>query len=239
MSKNGTLKNGSIVIVEDDDDQRSNYKNLLTRRLYTVHAFATKAEALDHLSRHRPDLLILDIILGSNYDGGFELYSEAVHFHEGLPVLFLTDRDGEFDKVWGLKIGAWDYQSKPISMEFLAAKVATLMMLANNQSRPTSNANTEVVRGDLVLNTLSRHVAWAGEPVLNLTVTEFNMLHALVLHPGNVISYDQFAKVTHSTVIEKNTISAHIKNLKRKIKVAAPSFNGIGSEYGLGYRWKV
>jgi len=239
MSKNGTLKNGSIVIVEDDDDQRSNYKNLLTRRLYTVHAFATKAEALDHLSRHRPDLLILDIILGSNYDGGFELYSEAVHFHEGLPVLFLTDRDGEFDKVWGLKIGAWDYQSKPISMEFLAAKVATLMMLANNQSRPTSDANTEVVRGDLVLNTLSRHVAWAGEPVLNLTVTEFNMLHALVLHPGNVISYDQFAKVTHSTVIEKNTISAHIKNLKRKIKVAAPSFNGIGSEYGLGYRWKV
>ena len=239
MSKNGTLKNGSIVIVEDDDDQRSNYKNLLTRRLYTVHAFATKAEALDHLSRHRPDLLILDIILGSDYDGGFELYSEAVRFHEGLPVLFLTDSDGEFDKVWGLKIGAWDYQSKPISMEFLAAKVATLMMLANNQSRPTNDANTEVVRGDLSINTLSRHVAWAGVPVLNLTVTEFNMLHALVLHPGNVITYDQFAKVTHSTVIEKNTISAHIKNLKRKIKAAAPNFNGIGSEYGLGYRWKV
>ena len=239
MSKNGTLKNGSIVIVEDDDDQRSNYENLLTRRLYTVHAFATKAEALDHLSRHRPDLLILDIILGSDYDGGFELYSEAVRFHEGLPVLFLTDRDGEFDNVWGLKIGAWDYQSKPISMEFLAAKVATLMMLAHNQSRPSNNAHTELVRGDLVLNTLSRHVAWAGVPVLNLTVTEFNMLHALVLHPGNVITYDQFAKVTHSTVIEKNTISAHIKNLKRKIKVSAPHFNGIGSEYGLGYRWKV
>ena len=232
-------KNGTIVIVEDDDDQRSNYENLLTRRLYTVHAFATKAEALDHLSRHRPDLLILDIILGSDYDGGFELYSEAVRFHEGLPVLFLTDRDGEFDKVWGLTMGAWDYQSKPISMEFLAAKVATLMMLANNQSRPSSDANTEVVRGDLVLNTLSRNVVWAGEPVLNLTVTEFNMLHALVLHPGNITTYDQFAKVTHSTVIEKNTISAHIKNLKRKIKAVAPNFNAIGSEYGLGYRWKV
>jgi len=239
MSKSGTVKNGSIVIVEDDDDQRSNYEKLLTRRLYTVHAFATKAEALDHLSRHRPDLLILDIILGSDYDGGFELYSEAVRFHEGLPVLFLTDRDGEFDKVWGLKMGAWDYQSKPISMEFLAAKVATLMMLANNQSRPSNDANTEVVRGDLVLNTLSRNVAWAGVPVLNLTVTEFNMLHALVLHPGNVITYDQFAKVTHSTVIEKNTISAHIKNLKRKIKAVAPDFNAIDSEYGLGYRWKV
>ena len=239
MSKSGTVKNGSIVIVEDDDDQRSNYEKLLTRRLYTVHAFATKAEALDHLSRHRPDLLILDIILGSDYDGGFELYSEAVRFHKGLPVLFLTDRDGEFDKVWGLTMGAWDYQSKPISMEFLAAKVATLMMLANNQSRPSNDANTEVVRGDLVLNTLSRNVAWAGVPVLNLTVTEFNMLHALVLHPGNVITYDQFAKVTHSTVIEKNTISAHIKNLKRKIKAVAPDFNAVGSEYGLGYRWKV
>ena len=129
MSKSDTVKNGTIVIVEDDD-QRSNYENLLTRRLYTVHSFATKSEALDHLSYHRPDLLILDIILGNNYDGGFELYSEAVRFHEGLPVLFLTDRDGEFDKVWGLKMGAWDYQSKPISMEFLAAKVATLIKLA-------------------------------------------------------------------------------------------------------------
>tara|TARA_B110000503_G_scaffold100856_1_gene150824 strand:+ start:5036 stop:5740 length:705 start_codon:yes stop_codon:yes gene_type:complete len=232
-------KNGTIVIVEDDDDQRFNYEKLLTRRLYTVHAFATKAEALDHLSRNRPDLLILDIILGNDYDGGFELYSEAVRFHEGLPVLFLTDRDGEFDKVWGLKMGAWDYQSKPISMEFLAAKVATLMMLANNQSRPSTNTNTEVVRGDLVLNTLSRNVAWLGEPVLNLTVTEFNMLHALVLHPGNVITYERFAQVTHSSVVEKNTISAHIKNLKKKIKRVAPEFNNIDSEYGLGYRWKV
>jgi len=232
-------KNGTIVIVEDDDDQRSNYENLLTRRLYTVHAFATKAEALDHLSRHRPDLLILDIILGSDYDGGFELYSEAVRFHEGLPVLFLTDRDGEFDKVWGLTMGAWDYQSKPISMEFLAAKVSRLIMLANNQSRPSNDASTEVVRGDLVLNTLSRNVAWAGVPVLNLTVTEFNMLHALVLHPGHIITYDHFAKVTHSSVVENNTISAHITNLKRKIKAAAPDFKGIDSEYGLGYRWKV
>ena len=232
-------KNGTIVIVEDDDDQRFNYEKLLTRRLYTVHAFATKAEALDHLSRNRPDLLILDIILGNDYDGGFELYSEAVRFHEGLPVLFLTDRDGEFDKVWGLKMGAWDYQSKPISMEFLAAKVATLMMLANNQSRPSTKINTEVVRGDLVLNTLSRNVAWLGEPVLNLTVTEFNMLHALVLHPGNVITYERFAQVTHSSVVEKNTISAHIKNLKKKIKRVAPEFNNIDSEYGLGYRWKV
>ena len=232
-------KNGTIVIVEDDDDQRFNYEKLLTRRLYTVHAFATKAEALDHLSRNRPDLLILDIILGNDYDGGFELYSEAVRFHEGLPVLFLTDRDGEFDKVWGLKMGAWDYQSKPISMEFLAAKVATLMMLANNQSRPSTKTNTEVVRGDLVLNTLSRNVAWLGEPVLNLTVTEFNMLHALVMHPGNVITYERFAQVTHSSVVEKNTISAHIKNLKKKIKRVAPEFNNIDSEYGLGYRWKV
>ena len=239
MSKSDTVKNGTIVIVEDDDDQRSNYENLLTRRLYTVHSFATKSEALDHLSYHRPDLLILDIILGNNYDGGFELYSEAVRFHEGLPVLFLTDRDGEFDKVWGLKMGAWDYQSKPISMEFLAAKVATLIKLANNQLRPSNHTNTEVVRGELVLNILSRSVTWAGEPVLNLTVTEFNMLHALVLHPGHVVTYQHFAQVTHSSVVEKNTISAHIKNLKKKIKRVSPRFNNIDSEYGLGYRWKA
>ena len=106
MNKTSTVKNGTIVIVEDDDDQRSNYEKLLTRRLYKVHAFSNKTDALDHLSRYRPDLLILDIILGSDYDGGFELYSEAVRVHEGLPVLFLTDRDGEFDKVWGLKNGS-------------------------------------------------------------------------------------------------------------------------------------
>jgi two-component system OmpR family response regulator len=64
-----------------------------------------------------------------------------------------------------------------------------------------------------------------GEPVLNLTVTEFNMLHALVMHPSNVITYERFAQVTHSSVVEKNTISAHIKNLKKKIKRVAPEFN--------------
>jgi two-component system OmpR family response regulator len=239
MKKSNTPKNGSIVIVEDDDDQRSNYEKLLTRRLYTVHAFANKADALDHLSRHRPDLLILDIILGHDYDGGFELYNEAVRIHEGLPVLFLTDRDGEFDKVWGLKMGAWDYQPKPISMEFLAAKVATLMMLANNHNRLSAETDIQMECGDLTLNTNSRAVTLAGEPVLNLTVTEFNMLHALVLHPGNVITYERFAHVTHSSVVEKNTISAHIKNLKKKIKMSVPEFNGIASEYGLGYRWKV
>lgn len=230
---------GTIVIVEDDDDQRSNYEKLLTRRFYTVHAFGTKVAALDYLSRNRPDLLILDIILGDDYDGGFELYSEVVRLHEGLPVLFLTDRDSEFDKVWGLKMGAWDYQPKPISKDFLAAKVQTLMMLSHNQSTQTSDVKSEVVRGDLSLNTASRNVSWAGEAVLNLTVTEFNMLHALVRVPGDVVTYERFAQVTHSTVIEKNTISAHIKNLKKKITKVAPEFKAISSEYGLGYRWQA
>jgi two-component system, OmpR family, response regulator len=230
---------GTIVIVEDDDDQRSNYEKLLIRRGYAVHSFGAKSEALTYLSQNRPDLLILDIILGEDYDGGFDLYSEVVQSHQGLPVLFLTDRDGEFDKVWGLKMGAWDYQSKPISMEFLAAKVGTLMMLANNQSNPADDSQAELVRGELTLNTAKMTVSWLGEPVSNLTVTEFNMLHALIRIPGNVITYERFAQVTHSSVIEQNTISVHIRNLKKKILRVAPKFNAITSEYGRGYRWQA
>ncbi|MDC9720116.1 MAG: response regulator [Gammaproteobacteria bacterium] len=233
------MSKGTIVIVEDDDDQRSNYEKLLTRRLYTVNAFATKAEALEHLAFHRPDLLILDIILGDDYNGGFDVYNQAVRMHDKLPVLFLTDLDGEVDKVVGLRMGAWDYQSKPISMDYLAAKVEILMMLSHNISRNQRAPAPELIRGELTLNMASRSVAWLGQPIDNLTVTEFNMLYALVLHPGNVVEYGRFAEVTHSSVIEKNTISAHIKNLKNKIKKVAPEFDKIGSEYGLGYRWKA
>jgi two-component system, OmpR family, response regulator len=231
--------NGTIVIVEDDDDQRTNYEKLLTHRFYTVHAFGTKDEALKHLEHHRPDLLILDIILGDDYNGGFDVYNKAVRIHEHLPVLFLTDLNSEVDKVVGLSMGAWDYQSKPISTEFLAAKVKTLMMLSRNMSHPVKEPHQEVTRGLLTLNKSSRNVEWAGAAVLNLTVTEFNMLDALVRVPGDVVTYARFATVTHSTVIEKNTISAHIKNLKKKILNVDSEFSAIKSEYGLGYRWQA
>lgn len=228
----------SIVIVEDDDDQRSNYESLLKRRGYYVSSFGAKEEALRYLDNNRPDLLILDIILGDEYDAGFDLYSEVAKTHVGLPVLFLTDRDGEFDKVWGLKMGAWDYQSKPISSEFLAAKVGTLMMLAQNASSQRDDSNTELVRGELTLNTAKMSAHWRGANVANLTVTEFNMLHALIRVPGNVITYERFSQVTHSSVIEQNTISVHIRNLKKKLSKHDSDFQAIKSEYGRGYRWQ-
>jgi len=233
------MSKGSIVIVEDDDDQRSNYEKLLTRRQYSVHAFATKEDALQHLQLHRPDLLILDIILGDDYNGGFDVYNQAVRLHEKLPVLFLTDLDSELDKVVGLRMGAWDYQPKPISMEYLAAKVQTLMMLSQHLSSQQKIPEKELVRGELTLNMSSRRATWAGQKIASLTVTEFNMLHALVRYPDQVITYEKFAKVTHSSVIEKNTISVHIRNLKRKISKVAPDFNCIESQYGTGYRWKA
>ena len=107
-----------IAIVEDDDDQRQNYVRALARMPVQVLAFADKQSALQALANQRPDLLILDIILGQEYDAGFNLYSQLSRQYPDLPVLFLTERVGEIDQVSGLRMGAWDYQPKPISIDY-------------------------------------------------------------------------------------------------------------------------
>ncbi len=226
-----------IVIVEDDADQRENYQVALEQRGYQVTAYASKESAQEGLMQVKPDLVILDIIMQDNIDAGFQLCSDILKRFPQIPVLFLTERVEEIDRIIGLRMGAWDYQPKPVSLGFLAEKVATLLRLSDIRDAPAEVEQSVRQVGALRLLEESRLAQWDGKDIEGLTLTEFRMLEALTRRPGHIVTYDVLAQATHQHYVSNNTISTHIRNIKRKIKKLDNSFDAIKSEYGLGYRW--
>ena len=228
-----------IVIVEDDEDQRENYQVALEQRGYKVTSYSSKETAEKGLESFKPDMVVSDIIMQNNVDAGFQLCSFVLARHPQVPILFLTERVAELDKIIGLRMGAWDYQPKPVSLDFLAEKVATLLRLSELREAPQTVEQKIYQVGHLMLLEDSRVAKWKEQEIEGLTLTEFRMLETLTRRPGNVISYDVLAKTTHQHYVSNNTISTHIRNIKRKIKRLDNYFDAIQSEYGLGYRWQV
>ena len=118
-----------IAIVEDDPDQRSNYTDAITKKGYSVNAYGGREEALEGIEQELPDLAILDIILGEEVDAGFQLCRDLLAKAPDLPVIFLTERIDEIDKISGLRLGAWDYLPKPINPDILLGKVKVFLQL--------------------------------------------------------------------------------------------------------------
>ena len=130
-----------IVIVEDDPDQRSNYADAITNKGYQVSAYGSREEALAGFDQALPDLAILDIILGDEVDAGFQLCRELLARSPSLPVIFLTERINEIDKISGLRLGAWDYLPKPISLEYLAERISALLRINEARSALSTTEN--------------------------------------------------------------------------------------------------
>ncbi len=139
-----------IAIVEDDPDQRENYRDAITKKGYEVHAYGSREEALAGFDAGLPDLAILDIILGEEVDAGFELCRDLLARSPDLPVIFLTERIDEIDKISGLRLGAWDYLPKPISLDYLAERIASLLRInaARSQSGGASAQSSARRIGD-------------------------------------------------------------------------------------------
>ena len=179
-----------------------------------------------------PDLAILDIILGSEVGGGFEVCRELKRRSPLIPVIFLTTRGDELDKIYGLQLGAWDYQTKPVSLDFLITRVESLFRI--KQSSSNHLAETRTV-GNLELNHANMRVTWKRSPV-ELTPTEFDILSALIMHPDGA-SIDDLVKATKQGLVEDNTINTHILHIRKKLKRIDPDFNCIKTRYGFGYCW--
>ena len=227
-----------IGIVEDDPDQLLNYQAALDKKGFKTLVCQSMGEALEIFKSHKPDLVILDIVLGDEVDGGFELCRSLLQEDPMLPVIFLTDRVDEVDQVSGLRMGAWDYETKPISLAFLAEKVSALLRirdLRNNTDKTRDSSS--VVKGDLALDEERMKVAWKGEPV-GFTLTEFRLLAELAKKPGHVFSYDTLMESALQTVVAHNTINTHIRNIRSKFTAVDKTFDCIENEYALGYRWK-
>ena len=173
-----------IAIVEDDPDQRANYTDAITKKGYDVTGYASRQEALEGFDRDLPDLAILDIILGEDVDGGFQICRDLLSRAPSLPVIFLTERIDEIDKISGLRLGAWDYLPKPISLDYLAERISSLLRIdeVRGEDDPTNSSAKRI--GELTLDQDALLVSWRGQR-LDLSGTEFRMLAKLVRVPAN------------------------------------------------------
>ena len=226
----------SIVIVEDDKDIRENYTDLFTRQGYAVKGYADKQSAEKAFKGNLPDLVILDIGLDDEPDGGFDLCRQLRSESSLLPIIFLTARDADIDQVSGLRLGADDYLTKDISLHQLLARVSSLFRRVDAIRDNSSNDKTVEV-AQLTLNMDRLEAKWADKD-LDLTVTEIWILNSLVHHPGHVKTREQLMKAA-DTYVDGGTITSHIKRLRKKFLAVDSEFDLIESVYGAGYRWKV
>jgi two-component system OmpR family response regulator len=228
-----------IAIVEDDPDQRANYRDAITKKGYDVSAYASREEALLGIERQPPDLAILDIILGDEVDAGFQLCRDLLVRAPTLPVIFLTERIGEIDKISGLRLGAWDYLPKPISLDYLAERISSLLRINEVRTANSAKDSSTARRvGDLSLDQDALLVSWKGQPI-NLSGTEFRMLAKLVRVPGHAVSYETLMNATMQSLVTNNTINTHMRNIRKKFEKVDDGFACIKSEYGYGYRWST
>lgn len=228
----------SIAIVEDDPDQRGNYVDAIVKKGYEVTAYSSRAEALAGFEEELPDLAILDIILGDEVDAGFEICRDLLSKQPSLPVIFLTERIAEIDKISGLRLGAWDYLPKPISLDYLAERISSLLRINEARGQAGGTSGSARTIGDMSIDQEALLVSWKGQPI-NLSGTEFRMLAKLVRVPGHAVSYDTLMNATMQSLVTNNTINTHMRNIRKKFESIDPEFDCIKSEYGFGYRWSA
>jgi len=224
----------TIAIVEDEPAIRENYADLFRRQGYRVETYAERASAGAAMQRRLPDLAILDIGLGEEFDGGFELCRQLRSLSATLPIIFLTARDGDIDTVAGLRVGADDYVTKDVSLHQLSARVSALFRRVDAAQQGPQEEDV-IATGPLLLQPEQMRVSWHGRPV-ELTVTELWILHALVKHPGHVKSREQLMTAA-DTYVDLATITSHIKRMRKKFLQIDPAFDAIEAVYGAGYRW--
>jgi two-component system OmpR family response regulator len=232
---NGMPMARSIAIVEDEPAIRANYVEALTRFGYQVHGYGSRPEASRAFGLRLPELVIIDVGLGDEPEGGFELCRELRVKSPTLPIIFLTARDSDLDVISGLRLGADDYLTKDVSLHHLAARISALFRRLDALNRPGSK-ETVVEHGPLKLEAERMRVTWNNTEV-PLTVTEFWMVHTLVRFPGHVKNRDQLMREAQ-VVVDDATITSHIKRIRKKFVAIDANFDSIETVHGVGYRWK-
>ena len=223
-----------IAIVEDEAAIRENYADVLRSQGYQVQTYANRETATQAFKLRLPNLVILDIGLNEEYDGGFVLCQQLRAKSASLPIIFLTARDNDFDTVSGLRIGADDYLTKDISLPHLTARISALFRRQEAFKLPVSDEHITQA-GQLILDSQRMTISWRKQSI-DLTITEFWLVHALAKHPGHVKNRTQL--MTDSKIyVDDSTITSHIKRIRKKFIKTDDNFDCIETVYGMGYRW--
>jgi two-component system, OmpR family, alkaline phosphatase synthesis response regulator PhoP len=224
------MTDATILLVEDEEHIASLVELYLKNDGYTVELVADGVSALAAAERLQPSLVILDIMLPGM--DGLEV-CKRLRAHSRVPIIMLTARDGEVDRVLGLELGADDYVTKPFSPRELVARVRAVLRRSERAVEPREHLEV----GELVLDVPRLRTTVAGRPV-DLTATEFQILATMAREPGRVFTRSQLLDAVHGVAFEsyERAIDAHIKNIRRKLEAdpARPHF--IQTVYGVGYR---
>lgn len=232
--------NRHLALVEDDDVILANYADFLVGLGYRVDAYSTKEAALQGLVRQRPELILLDITLNGERDAGYAVCAEVRHHAPQLPIIFLTSHDGEVDKISGLRLGADDYITKDVSLDYLVVRIEALFRRIEAytaSSRPSAPIEQTAVAAvdQIEFDLRSSIVRWQSQRV-DLTLTQVWMLQELCKAPGQPRSHGELMRAA-KIVVEANTITAHIKAIREAFQRVDPGFDRIRTERGRGYRW--
>ncbi|WP_210314300.1 response regulator transcription factor [Rhizobium mongolense] len=238
----------TIALVDDDRNILTSVSIALEAEGYKVETYTDGASALDGLIARPPQLAIFDIKMPRM--DGMELL-RRLRQKSDMPVIFLTSKDEEIDELFGLKMGADDFITKPFSQRLLVERVRAVLRRASSRETTTvagaaaapktgaAQLARSLERGQLVMDQERHTCTWKSEPV-TLTVTEFLILHSLAQRPGVVKSRDALmdAAYDEQVYVDDRTIDSHIKRLRKKFKMVDTDFDMIETLYGVGYRFR-
>jgi len=220
----------TILIIDDHASVRALVRDYLTAKGYTVVAAADGREGLIVARAERPDLVLLDVMMPVM--DGFEFMRNFRRDHN-TPVILLTARIDETDKVVGLELGADDYVTKPFGMQELVARIRAVLRRSVAAQMPSN----ELRAGELVLDRSTRNVSVADRSV-SLTPSEFELLAALMENPGRVLTREQLLERLGGGDYDgvERTIDVHVRNLRLKVEPDPGRPRYIQTVFGVGYR---
>ncbi len=220
----------TILIIDDEPRIVEICRDYLAAAGFTVMAAATGPAGLAMARRERPDLVVLDLMLPGM--DGLDVCRE-LRRDSNVPIIMLTARVEEADKLVGLELGADDYLTKPFSPRELVARVRTVLRRAAGAPAP------EVIRAGRLVLDRARYRAMVGEREVTLTPTEFEILAALASQPGRVFSRAQLLTVARGVAFEsyERAVDSHIRNLRRKLEPDDGDPPSIITVHGVGYKF--
>ncbi len=219
-----------ILIVDDDPKIVQLLKTYLEKEGFIVLTASRGDEGLQAARNNKPNLLILDLMLPEI--NGLEV-CRILRRESNTPIIMLTARDEEPDKLIGLEIGADDYITKPFSPREVVARVKTVLRRVSGDSL----VNEQICFGDLGID-LIRHEVRKDKNIIDLTPTEFRLLEVMAGHPNRVFTRAQLIELVQGYTFEgyERTVDAHIKNLRRKIEDDPKNPVYLTTVYGVGYK---
>jgi len=225
----------TILVVDDEPRIAALARDYLEHAGFAVVTAATGRAALEAVRRQHPDLIVLD--LGLPELDGLDVTRE-IRRDSSLPIVMLTARDDELDKLLGLELGADDYLTKPFSPRELVARVKAVLRRVDRQG-PVGGGGQDIIRaGELVLDPPRMRVE-LGERQVELTPTEFQLLATLAAQPGRIFTRSQLLDALHGVAFEsyERAIDTHIKNIRRKLEPDPRVPRFVLTVYGVGYRF--